>query len=55
MIKKYNKGNAINWTNKDKISFNKLLKKLRIYMFSITNIVITTLLNIADFKLYSAF
>src|SRR6266567_9165393 len=55
IIKKYNKGHAINWTNKDRLNFGSLLRELRIYTFSIANIVITTLLNIADFKLYSAF
>ena len=55
MIREYNKGYTIDWTNKDRFSFGNLLKELRIYVFSIADIVITTLLNIADFKLYSTF
>ena len=41
--------------NEDRINFSKFLKELRIYTFFITDIVVTTLLNVADFKLYSIF
>ena len=41
--------------NEDRLSFSSLLRELRIYMFSVANIVITTLLNAANFKLYSIF
>ena len=55
MIKEYNEGHAIHWTKEDRTSFGILLSELRKYAFSIADIVVTTLSNAADFKLYSAF
>ena len=55
MIREYNKGHTKDWMNEDRFSFGNLLKELRIYAFSVADIVVTTLLNTADFKLYSAF
>ena len=55
IIREYNKGYVIDQTNKDRLSFSSLLRELRRYTFSIADIVITTLFNTADFKLYSTF
>src|SRR6266550_3223442 len=55
IIKKYNERHAINWTKDNKINFGILLGELHKYTFSIVNIVITTLSNTADFKLYFTF
>ena len=55
MIIEYNQGHAIDWTNEDRINFGSLLRELRTYAFSVADIVVTTLSNAADFKLYSAF
>ena len=55
MIREYNEGHAKDWTNEDRFSFGNLLKELRTYAFSVADIVVTTLSNAADFKLYSAF
>ena len=55
MIREYNEGYAVDWTNEDRISFGSLLRELRTYAFSVADIVVTTLSNAADFKLYSAF